>query len=135
MHKPDHLELAKQFEKIADLLNSQENKEDYIVGYIIACHYAALHYIDVYLYDAVPSPEIGCPLRHYDVDSPLISRYHIMQKYADANVCEQYSYLHKKSSEARYDRGYKYFPGKYPQIEPFIKNALKIIKKYALDAK
>jgi hypothetical protein len=134
MHKNDHLDLAKNFEKIADLLNGQENKEDYIIGFIIACHYAALHYVDLYLYDAVKPPETGSPLRHYDVDNPMLSRFHIMQKYLDPNVCAQYNFLHKKSGEARYDRGYKYFPVKYKQIEPFIKKALATIKKYVLAA-
>ena len=130
MLKKDHLELAQHFEELANLLKSQENKEDYIVGIIIASHYSALHYIDSFLFENVKPPETGCPLRHHSVDDPQISRHHIMQKYVEPDICIQYEYLRQKSQDVRYDRAFKYFPAKYPQIEPFVSGALKKIKNF-----
>jgi len=129
MHKNDHLELAKCYEEMAELFGEDDK---HIIGLIVAHHYAALHYIDAYLYEIVKPPEENSPSCHKDDFSPHRSRYHIMQNNIDKDIFDRYERLHDYSQRSRYKRGFRDFPPKRKQIEPFIKDDLRQIKKYVL---
>ncbi|MFA6548789.1 MAG: hypothetical protein WCT39_02515 [Candidatus Margulisiibacteriota bacterium] len=133
MDKKDHLALAEHFEEIANLINDNDDNGKHIIGSIIAHHYSALHYIDAYLYDVVKPPEERCPFSHKNDQEPNKSRYHIMLNNLDKDIFDRYERLHNYSQRARYKKGFKDFPPNHKQIDPFIKDDLKQIKKHVLN--